>query len=170
MNDTPSWALTIAFWLHMLATVSWVGGQAIISLVVLPLSRKTLAIEDHHKLLSAINKRMSSIGWIGLAVLVGTGLVQLSANDNYTGFLSIDSTWAVAILLKHLAFGGIILLSAYQTWGLAPAIERNTLLQMKGKATPEEQKTLRKREEYIQLGNVVLSVVVLFLTAVARIS
>ncbi|HAY85084.1 MAG TPA: hypothetical protein DCY42_09235 [Chloroflexi bacterium] len=170
MNDTPSWALTIAFWLHMLATVSWVGGQAIISLVVLPLSRKTLAIEDHHKLLSAINKRMSSIGWIGLAVLVGTGMVQLSANDNYTGFLSIDSTWAVAILLKHLAFGGIILLSAYQTWGLAPAIERNTLLQMKGKATPEEQKTLRKREEYIQLGNVVLSVVVLFLTAVARIS
>lgn len=170
MNDTPSWALTIAFWLHMLATVSWVGGQAIISLVVLPLSRKTLAIEDHHKLLSAINKRMSSIGWIGLAVLVGTGMVQLSANDNYTGFLSIDSTWAVAILLKHLAFGGIILFSAYQTWGLAPAIERNTLLQMKGKATPEEQKTLRKREEYIQFGNVVLSVVVLFLTAVARIS
>jgi uncharacterized membrane protein len=170
MSDTPFWALTIAFWLHMLATVSWVGGQAIIALVVIPLSRKTLPIDQHHKLLTAINKRMSSVGWIGLTVLIGTGLIQLSANDNYTGFLSIDSNWAIAILLKHLAFGGILLLSAYQTWSLAPSIERNTLLQIKGKATPEEQAALRKREEWILRSNVILSVIVLFLTAVARIS
>jgi uncharacterized membrane protein len=170
MSDTPVWALTISFWLHMLATVSWVGGQAIIALVVIPLSRKTLPLEQHHKLLSAINKRMSSGGWIGLAVLIGTGLVQLSANQNYTGFLSIDSNWAVAILLKHLAFGGILLLSAYQTWSLAPSIERNALLQLKGKASPEEEAKLRRREEWILRGNVILSVIVLFLTAVARIS
>lgn len=170
MSNTPSWALTIAFWLHMLATVSWVGGQAIISMVVIPLSRKNLSLQDHHTLLRAINKRMSSLGWIGLAVLIATGMVQLSANDNYTGFLSIDSSWAIAILLKHLAFGGILLFSAYQTWSLAPAIERSTLLQLKGKSTPQEQENLRNREELIQRANVVLSVIVLFLTAIARIS
>ncbi len=170
MSDTPLWALTVAFWLHMLATVSWVGGQAIISLVVIPLSRKTLPIEQHHQLLASINKRMSGIGWIGLAVLIGTGLIQLSANENYTGFLAIDNRWAVAILLKHLAFGGILLLSAFQTWSLAPSIERTALLQIKGKATLAEQETLQRREELTQRINVILSVVVLFLTAVARIS
>lgn len=170
MPETPAVALTIAFWLHMLATVSWVGGQAILSLVVFPASRKTLSPEEYHKLISAINRRMNSIGWISLAVLIGTGMIQLGANPNYSGFLGIDSTWAVAILLKHIAFGGILLLSAYQTWGLAPAIERLTLLQTKGKASPEDRDALRKREARILLVNTILSVVVLFFTALARIS
>ena len=154
----------------MIATVSWVGGQAILSLVVFPASRKTLSPDDHHKLISAISRRMNSIGWISLAVLIGTGMIQLGANPNYTGFLGIDSTWAVAILLKHIAFGGIMLLSSYQTWGLTPAIERLALLQVKGKASPEEKESLRQRESRILLANTVLSVIVLFFTALARIS
>mgnify|MGYP001231057550 CR=1 FL=1 len=170
MSDTPAIALTIAFWLHMLATVSWVGGQAILSLVVIPLSRKALALEDHHKLLSAVNRRMATIGGISLAVLIGTGLIQLSANPNYSGFLSIDNQWAASILIKHIAFIGILGLSAYQTWGLAPAIERVLLLQARGKAGEEDQAALRQRELLILRGNVILSVIVLFLTALARIS
>ncbi len=170
MPETPAVALTIAFWLHMLATVSWVGGQAILSLVVFPASRKALSPEDHHRLISAISRRMNSIGWISLGILIGTGMIQLGANPNYTGFLGIDSSWAVAILLKHIAFGGILLLGAYQTWGLAPAIERIALLQAKGKAIPEEQDALRQRESRILLINTFLSVIVLFFTALARIS
>ena len=170
MTEPPVIALPIAFWLHMLATVSWVGGQAILSLVVFPASSKTLSPDDHHKLISAINRRMNSIGWISLAILIGTGMVQLGANPNYTGFLGIDSSWAVAILIKHIAFGGILILSAYQTWGLSPAIERIALLQAKGKAAPEEQAALRKRESRILLLNTLLSVIVLFFTALARIS
>ena len=170
MTETPAVALTIAFWLHMLATVSWVGGQAILSLVVFPASRKTLSPENHHLLISAISQRMNAIGWISLGVLIGTGMIQLGANPNYTGFLGIDSSWAVAILLKHIAFGGILLLSAYQTWGLIPAIERIALLQARGKASQEEQDALRHRESRILLLNTLLSVVVLFFTALARIS
>ncbi len=170
MNDTPAVALTIAFWLHMLATVSWVGGQAILSLVVIPLSRKALALEDHHRLLSAINRRMTTIGGISLAVLIGTGLIQMSANPNYTGLLSAANPWGAALLFKHLAFIGILGLSAYQTWGITPAIERVLLLQARGKASEEDQAALRQRELLILRGNFVLSIVVLFLTALARIS
>ena len=38
--ETPQWAMMIAFWLHMLATVVWLGGQAALSLLVLPIGRK----------------------------------------------------------------------------------------------------------------------------------
>lgn len=170
MQETPILALTIAFWLHMLATVSWVGGQAILALAVIPISRKTLSLEDHHKFLNAINRRMSTIGGMSLAVLIGTGLIQMSANQNFTGFLSTDSQWALSILLKHIAFIGILLLSGYQTWGLAPAIERIALLQAKGRATTEEQSALRRREALVLRANVMLSAVVLLLTALARVS
>ena len=61
MSDTPFWALTISFWLHMLATVTWVGGQAILSLIVFPASRKSLSPEEHLKLLTAINRRMRKL-------------------------------------------------------------------------------------------------------------
>ena len=113
---------------------------------------------------------MNGISWISLAILIGTGMVQLGANPNYTGFLGIDNNWAIAILLKHIAFGGILLLSSYQTWGLAPAIERLALLQAKGKADPNAQAALRKRESRILQINTILSVIVLFFTALARIS
>jgi uncharacterized membrane protein len=170
MSETPAWALTISFWLHMLATVTWVGGQAALSLMVLPASRKILSPQDHHKLLTSINKRMRAIGWLSLAVLIGTGMVQLSANPNYEGFLAINNSWGVAILAKHLAFGAILALSAYQTWGLAPAMERLALLQSRDKASPEEMDRLTKREGQIHNFHLVLSVLVLFLTALARIS
>ena len=170
MPETPLWALTISFWLHMLATVTWVGGQAALSLIILPASRKTLSSQDHHKLLTDINKRMRSIGWFSLAVLIGTGMIQLSANENYQGFLAIDNSWAIAILVKHLAFGGIMALSAYQTWGMAPQMERLALLISRDKASPEEMEKLTKRESQILNLHLVLSVVVLLLTAVARIS
>jgi len=170
MTETPAVALTIAFWLHMLATVSWVGGQAVLSLVVFPASRKTLTPQDHHQLITVIIRRMNTVGWISLGILIGTGMIQLGANPNYTGFLGINSSWAVAILLKHITFGGILLLGAYQTWGLSPAIERIALLRAKGKASQEEQDALRQRESRILLLNTLLSVVVLFFTALARIS
>jgi uncharacterized membrane protein len=170
MSDTPAIALTIAFWLHMLATVSWVGGIAILSLVVIPLSRKTLALEDHHKLLTAINRRMTTIGGISLAILIGTGLFQMSANSNYTGLFGTGNQWAVTLFVKHIAFVGILGLSAYQTWSVAPAIERILLLQARGKASEEDQSALRQRELLILRGNVILSVIVLLLTALARIA
>ena len=168
--ETPQWALTISFWLHMLATVGWVGGQAALSLLVIPASRKSLAPEDHHKLLTAINKRMQAVGWFSLALLVGTGMLQLSANENYEGFLAIENTWAVAMLAKHVAFGAILALSAYQTWKLAPDMERLALLMSRDKGSPEEMAKLTKREGQILNLHLVLSVVVLFLTSLARIS
>lgn len=170
MTETPVWILTISYWLHMIATVGWVGSQAIISLVVVPLSRKNHTAIHHHKLLSDINKRMSTLGWIGLSALIVTGLVQLTANENYTGLVSIANNWSVAILIKHIAFILILGLSAYQTWSLMPAFERTSLLQLKGKSTPEEQAALQKRVEWILRGNIFLSAIVLLLTAIARIS
>ncbi len=170
MPETPVWAQTIAFWLHMLATVSWIGGQALLSLVILPISQKTLETEKHYKLVSAINKRMYGIGWLSLAVLLGTGMLQMGANENYQGFLATGSTWAQAILLKHIAFAAILGLTAYQTWKIAPDLERQALLQTRGKGNPEEQLALRKKEARTIRINLILSILVLAFTALARVS
>ena len=112
----------------MLATVVWIGGLAALTLLVLPAARKTLDAGAYANLLKAIQRRLDPLGWICLLILAVTGMFQMSASPNYQGFLEIGSRWAAAILIKHLVFFAMILVSGYLTWGLLPRLQRLALL------------------------------------------
>lgn len=165
--NTPDWGLTIAYWLHMLATVIWIGGLAALALVVLPAARRALEPGGYAALLEALQRRLDPIAWMSLAVLVATGMFQMSANPNYGGFFAVDNRWAMAILGKHVVFGMMVAASAYQTWGLLPGLRRIALRQARGLATPEVEAS-RKREVMLLTVNLALAVIVLALTAIAR--
>ena len=106
----------------MLATVVWIGSLAALSILVLPATRKALDAHAYAALIETIQRRLDPLGWLCLVLLVATGLVQMSANPNYRGFLAITNRWAVAILIKHIVFAGMTAVSAYLTWGLLPAL------------------------------------------------
>lgn len=171
MNETaaPPLVLTIAYWLHMLATVVWIGGLAAVSLIVLPAARKTLDSPAFSALLSRLQASLQRIGWFSLAVLIVTGMFQMSSNPFYHGFLAISNDWAVAILTKHLVIGLMILTSAYATWGLLPALQRTALLRAAGRVVEESKvAALENREVWLLRANLALAVIVLLLTAWAR--
>jgi len=103
--------------------------------------------------------------------LTGTGMFQMSAHPEYEGFLAVNNSWAAAILAKHIAIGGMVIVSAYITWGLLPALKRIALKRAAGLEIDEgHQAQLLKRESLGSTINLVLSVVVLLLTAIARAS
>jgi uncharacterized membrane protein len=164
---TPAWALSLAYWLHMLATVVWIGGLAALSILVLPAARAALDLQAYSNLLDNLQKRLDPLGWFCLALLGGTGLFQMSSNPNYHGFLAIDNRWAVAILVKHLVFIAMIGLSIYMTWFLMPGLRRAALRQSRGQDSPETG-GLRRQEILLMRFNLILGVLVLALTAVAR--
>ncbi|MDH5507678.1 MAG: CopD family protein [Anaerolineae bacterium] len=166
---TPEWVLLLSFWLHMLATVVWIGALASLSLVVLPAAKRSLDAAGYSQFMDAFTRRLDPLGWLCLALLTTTGLVQMSANPNYEGFLSISNHWARAILIKHMLFFAMIATSAYLTWGLAPALNRSALLRARGLPTPQEE-LLRQREAKLIQLNLALGVVTLLLTALARIT
>ena len=168
-ETTPFWALSIAYWLHMLATVAWIGGLVALVMLVLPAARRVLDANSFSRFLDQLQRRLDPLGWLSLAVLLATGLFQLSANPNYEGFLSISNRWAVSILIKHILFLGMIGISAYMTWGLLPQIRRIALMRSKGIDTEETDK-LEKREVILIRINLILGVLVLGLTALARAS
>ena len=165
--DTPIWALSIAYWFHMLATVFWIGGLAVLSLLILPAARKTLDAQSYAALLDEFRRRLDSLGWFSIVVLLASGMLQMSANPNYEGFLSIQGLWGGAILIKHLLFGVMVALGGYLTWGIMPALRRAALLRARGKAAPEVEK-LHTRSVTLMQVNLVLGILVLLLTAVAR--
>jgi uncharacterized membrane protein len=169
MSATSNLGLTFAYWLHILATVVWIGGLAALSIFVLPAARRTMDQKGYSSFLTAMTSRLQQVGWLCLSVLVFTGLFQMVSHPNYQGFLVIDSSWALAILIKHLTVAAMLLLSIYITWGLMPALQRIAFIQSLGKMVDaaESQKLEGRQVSLLQL-NLFLSVIILLLTAWAR--
>jgi uncharacterized membrane protein len=167
--ETPTWALWLAYWLHMLATVVWIGGLASLAIFVLPAARRALEPPAFAALLSGLQRRFDPLGWFSLAILAGTGMFQMSASPSYQGFLAINNLWAAAILVKHLLFFAMAGISAYLTWGLMPKIRRLALRRAGADAADEPAACrLAAQETRLLQLNLLLGVLVLALTAIAR--
>ena len=163
----PAWALTFAYWLHMLATVTWIGGLAALSLFVLPAARRNLDAISYFNFLDGIQRRLDPLAWLSLSVLIATGLVQMSSSPYYQGFLTVGNTWAGAILLKHLVVLIMVGINAWITWGVIPRLRRAALFISKGRETLGIDRFERQSQRLLRL-NLLLSVIVLALTAIAR--
>jgi len=169
--EPTTWALWLAYWLHMLATVVWIGGLAALAIFVLPAARGALDAAAYAAFLSHLQRRFDPLGWFCLAILAGTGLFQMSASSSYQGFLAIENRWGAAILVKHIVFFGMAGLSAYLTWGLMPRIRRLALRRAASGAVDEaEAQRLSTQEGRLLQLNLLLGVLVLALTAIARAS
>lgn len=168
MTTPPSCVLAIVYWLHMLATVTWVGSLAAISLLVLPASKRTLKLVDQLSFISALQKRLEPLAWFCISLLLVTGLIQMSTSPHYDGFLSLSTQWSMAILTKHVLGAIMVVVSAIQTWEVIPAIHR--LLMKKGTADTDELLKLQRRELILLRTNLMLSILILGATAVARVS
>ena len=165
----PAWALALTFWLHLLATVTWVGSLAGVSFLVLPAMQRSLDPETQLVFIEAMQKRLEPIAWFSMSLLLATGLFQMSVNPHYDGFLSTSTQWSLAILTKHLLGIIMVVVSAIQTWEVIPAIRRAIVKSKKSKNT-EELDGLRRREILLLRMNFGLSVLILLATAFARAS
>lgn len=159
------WVLVASYWVHLLATVVWLGGIALMAFIAWPALRQgTLSSNQWFQL----QKRF--LPWVNAAliVLLITGFVQMTNDENYNGFLAVDSLWAWAMLLKHIAYGGMVLLTAYLQFGLYPAMSRLALLaDSRPETAAAERDRLAAREiRYLRL-NVIAAMLVLFFTAIA---
>jgi len=132
----------------------------------LPAARKSLDGAAYTAFLAGLQRRFDPLAWFSLVVLAGTGMFQMIASPNYQSFLSIQNRWAAAILVKHVLFFGMAGVSAYLTWGLLPALQRMALPQARGNA--EHMPRLQLQERRLLQLNLILGVLILALTAVAR--
>lgn len=169
ISSPPAWALAITYWLHLLATVTWVGSLAGISFLILPAMKRALTPETQLVFIEAMQKRLEPIAWFSMTLLVLTGLFQMSVNPHYDGFLSVSTQWSLAILTKHLLGIVMVGVSAIQTWEVIPAIRR-AIIRSRKSQNVEELDSLRRREILLLRMNFGLSVLILLATAFARAS
>lgn len=165
--DTPaSWVMALIYWMHLLATVTWIGSLAAINLLVLPASQRTLDATSQLRFITALQKRLEPLAWFCMGVLLATGLFQMSANSHYNGFLNTSTQWSLSILVKHGLGVVMVVVSAIQTWEVIPNIQRT--LMKKGGVNKDELVKLQKRETLLLRINFTLSALILAATAFAR--
>jgi uncharacterized membrane protein len=162
----PYWALALFFWIHMLATATWIGSLVSIAVLVLPAADRALQPADRLSLIELVRRRLEPITWLSVSLLVATGLFQMSVNPNYNGFLSTSGRWSLAILAKHLLVGTLSAVSAVHTWDALPALRR--ALMQRDKMADSEIHRLQRREIALLRASLVLGALVLLATALAR--
>lgn len=165
---TNNTILSLSYFLHLVATVAWIGGLVTLALIVQPvLSRAVNDVKEQARLLEAIQKRFQPIANLSLIVLILTGMVQTVNNPFYKGFLRFDNTWTQAILLKHISIAGMVVIAGVMTFSILPAIKRNSLLIANDIVDEAATARLQKQQARLTRLNLALSVLVLFFTAVA---
>ena len=159
------WVLVFSYWLHLLATVIWLGGLAVMMLVAWPALRRGTLAANHW---FTLQQRFLPWANGSLVVLLITGFVQMTNDPNYAGFLTLDGLWAGAILAKHLAFLGMAIIGAYMQWALYPAMDRlRWLAEKRPSQARGEQEKLSRREISLLRLNLLCAAAILFFTAVA---
>jgi len=164
----PTWAVALTFWLHFLATATWIGSVVSVYVMVLPAARRALNPPDRLSLIDVIQKRLEPITWLSVSVLIVTGLFQMSINPHYNGFLSTSGQWSLAILGKHALVAILIAVSAVHTWDVLPTMRR--VLLRKDKAAKERLEGLERREQSLLRASLVLAALILLATGFARAS
>ena len=159
-------ALALSLFFHIGATVIWIGGILLVTFLVAPELNRALAEQPAvNQLLRRIRKRFTLLGNLALAVLIVTGVLQMSTDPNYEGLLSFGNRWSQVLLIKHLliilmAAAGLIL-----QFAVAPELERTSLLLERGKGETAEWRRLRRREQRLTALIAALALLVLAASA-----
>jgi len=159
------WVLAISYWIHLLATIVWLGGIVVMIFIAWPAMQQG-SLEANQWVI--FQRRFQP--WINasLVILLITGFYQMTNDSNYTGFLRVDSTWAAAILLKHVAYGVMVIVTVIVQSYLYPAISRVSLLAEKRPDLADAERAKLQRQEIRLLRiNLLCAVTVLLFTAVA---
>jgi putative copper resistance protein D len=153
----PNLLLAIVNFLHLLATIVWIGGMIIARLIITP-ALAGLPDETRRPAMHAIGRRDASFTYGTIVIFLITGLTMLSKNANYSGLLVLDSTWTRVILLKHLAVAALIISTAYAN----TAIARHLLTE-----DATDHAAWAERRKDLADVNLLLGLTILGLTAIA---
>jgi uncharacterized membrane protein len=158
--------LAVSYFFHLIATVIWLGGLFVLAILVFPETKRILnETPAVYAFLSRLRKRFFPLINFSLVVLVITGFIQMAGDENYDGVLQFTNEWSRVILLKHIAIFGMVICGLVLQYGVAPALERASLLVEHGKGDAQEWAKLRAREVRLTWANVFLGLLVLAFTA-----
>jgi copper resistance protein D len=148
---------TISVWLHIVAAATWLGGMLFLSLVLVP------TLTGHPQrgaLILLAARRFRAVGWVALAVLLLTGLINL----HHRGLLSsqlfdagfLTSSYGSTVALKLFFVALALFLSVVHDFFIGPRAARA----MKQAPDAPSTRQLRLLASLMGRANLVLALII----------
>ncbi len=127
--------------LHIMSAIIWVGGMFFLALVVVPVARG-LPPAERAALFGAVGRRFRTVGWICIALLIVTGVVNMTYRgvtlDNVFTAELWGSQFGSVLAVKLFVVAVLLVLSVVHDFRLGPRSVR--VLEGVGQGTPEQQR------------------------------
>lgn len=147
-------------WIHLVATVAWIGGMFTNFFIYIPSIAKTLDAALAGKLMASVMKRFRILVYISMVVFLISGLTMAALHLD-TGALQSSKNQMVAILIFKLPLYILMLILAFISFeSIAPKAAR---LSAEG-PSPRLQKA-RRTQKILAAAGFVLGMLVLALSA-----
>lgn len=115
---------TLIDWLHIMATVVWIGGMFTNFFILRPSLSKALSPADAGKLMGVVMKKTRIVVYVSIVVLGVTGIPLKIINPNYISIINFENSWEIVSFVKHLCYGILVLLAFYSFEILSPKVRK----------------------------------------------
>lgn len=145
--------------LHVLAALVWLGGMFFLGLVGAPVLRAVEPPRLRQRLFHELGSRFRTLGWVSIALLVATGVINLHYRGllAWNGVLGSPSFWGTsmgrALAVKLIAVAVMLIVGAVHDFAVGPAAGRVEA------GTPAAL-ALRRRAAWLARINALVGVVV----------
>ena len=115
--------LIACYWIHLIATVVWIGGITFILFIAIPSAKQVMGGEAG-KLMGAISKRFTPIANYSIILMIVTGVVLTAVNKQFLGIGNFGNSWSLGLIVKHVLVLVMVAVHFYRGLVLAPKIAR----------------------------------------------
>ncbi len=162
MANNPVLLFSFDF-LHLMATIVWIGGLMFNVLVVMPSVSKTLDPAQKGKLMGVMFRRVRVLVYVSLLVLFVTGIPMKIASEYYVAIINFDTNWETVSFIKHVLVAMMALSAFYSFEILLPSLKK---LASQGAST--KIVSLQKQQAVLARVTFLLGIVVVFLSAMMK--
>lgn len=163
--------LSLSHFLHLMATVIWIGGIMMILLVILPGAKESLESALMTKrLMKEITKRFTPMANISILVLIVTGIFIAYYEKKFTGLLDFNTLWNTVMFLKHFFVALMVIIHFYRGLMLNPRIGRLSSKINESKVTSPLSSRVQRLQKFsldLVKVNLVLGMIVLMMTGIS---
>jgi uncharacterized membrane protein len=152
------WFDVVVNFLHIVATVAWIGGMFFMKAVLMP-AQEAIDPPQRGRLMGAVAPRFTAVAWTSVVVLIITGLLK-TPEGWFMNFGTIAST---TLAVKHLLFLGMIVIGLVITFRYVPKMK--SLAPAPGDPPSKEFVTAQSRIEALSAINGTLGLLVLLAVA-----